>query len=243
MWSLTLLCIFSLLIYRALAEMPNDVAGPFGLTITSTTIFASRINNSGSVELNQFPITSAFKATYHDAVCNFHSPAQTTDERQANLTSMFHQAIAPVTEGLGQIYGEQPTYASLFIPSVFRTDEKFAAVEATFADARHTYKFGTSEHAMCHEYRFIDRKNLGRQPEECSEDELESFILFLDNEGEYSYVWLMEVALELGTYYKHYKKICIDCGENSRQVGLQLNLPRSQGYHADRNVRYRCTSI
>jgi hypothetical protein len=65
---------------------------------------------------------------------------------------------------------------------------------------------------------FLEGRNLGRPAEDCHEDGPPSFVLLLEYESEYMYVWLMDVTYELGVYSVEQEQFCGDCGERERGV-------------------------
>jgi hypothetical protein len=199
--------------------MHSNVAGPFGLTFSPTTIFASRFNALGSIEITRYPASSDYQKYYHDAVNNFESETE-IDKPEADVKAMFHDAFAFVTESLSEQLGHDPEFSSLFIPSVFQYKVRNAAVDAIFLDADRSTKAGLARQAACYGFGFLDCKNLGRTLKECNEDSPESSIVVLEYEKEYLYAFFMEVGFDLGTYYVHLKKFCKDCGEEYRQVSL-----------------------
>jgi hypothetical protein len=242
-----LVFIMSPFTHFALVALHNNVAGPFGLSFSPTTVIASRINAADSFELTKFPVSSAYKSLYHDAIRHYDTPVLEDPQRQANLQSMFYHITTSVIESLSSRLGHQPDFASLFLPSIFDYDVRNAASAALFAGTKQTTKLGPSRQATCHGYGFLQGKNLGRAPEEYSDEGPESLIFVLEYEKEYEkeylYAWLMEAEYELGTYYVHQDKICIDCGENHSEVSLDPFVFTYQCFHADVYKEGRSASI
>jgi hypothetical protein len=220
----SLLCYLYLLAHGALAIRNDDLASYFGLTFSPTTIIASRINSSGSVELTKFPTSDEYKSYYKDAVQKLASPVDDIEQPQAQVQTMFRQAFTSVTESLKTQLGHEPHVASLFLSSAFASEVAWTVVEAVFTDPQHLYKRGLSQQATCNGYLFLECRNLGRVPADCTDGDPENLVLVLEYEREYLYLSLQQVLFELGTYYVHRERLCIECGEDNRQVSGTRNL-------------------
>ncbi|KAH7384460.1 hypothetical protein BKA66DRAFT_462239 [Pyrenochaeta sp. MPI-SDFR-AT-0127] len=196
--------------------MPPSRESRFGLSFSPTTVIASRFNSSGSIELTEFSASSEYQTYYRGAVHKLHVSDHDIDE--ANVKSIFHQTISPITESLNEQIGHVPEYAALFLPSIFDSRTRIAAADAIFLDAHYATKTGSSRQAACYGYGFLEGKNLGLPPYECTENGPENFIFVLEYEEEYMYAWLLDVAFELGTYYVKQEKVSKGCGEGYRKV-------------------------
>jgi hypothetical protein len=221
MHSLLVSSAFALLIQHTSANTGLDtVESRFGLSFGPTTIIASRINSSNTIELTKFAASSEYCAFYGEAVRRFN--VSKTDVDDASARSIFEESIKPITEALTKRLGEAPEYSALYAPSVFDYTTRLAASEVVFQDAEYinTHTRTSPARAACWPYHFLDGKNLGRGPHECNDDGPENFIIFLEYEEEYMYAWLKLVEYELGVYQGTYSEICKDCGEKHREVCL-----------------------
>jgi hypothetical protein len=196
---------------------PNlAIESRFGVSFSPTTITASRFNSSGSTELTAVPASSDYQAHYRGVVHSLQGLPHHSDA--INITSVFRDAIRPVTENLVEQLGHAPEYAALFLPSVFDARTESAAVEAIFTNVQYATRAGPSWIATCYGYGFLEGKNLGRPSHECTEDGPENFIIVFEYEKEYIYAWLLVVAFELGTYPVMEERFGKDCGEEYREV-------------------------
>jgi hypothetical protein len=194
----------------------------FGITFSPTTITTSRLDASGSLELNKFPVSSSYQAYYREAVHNFNVSNYAFDE--ANVKSIFHDAMNTVTEKLSEQVGHAPEYAALFLPSIFDSNTQNVASDAILGIPEYATKTAPSRQAACYGYGFLEGRNLGRPQDECTGYGPESLVLLLEYEQEYIYAWLLEVTFELGTYYVNTEKICKGCGERHQEVSRSAGL-------------------
>jgi hypothetical protein len=209
----------ALLTHYVLAAMhDDDLASPFGFAFGPTAITASRFNSSGSIELTKFPASSEYTAYYQDAVRNLNASGHRSGQSQAAVETIFRQAFTIVAENLRELLGHEPHFTSSFYSSGFGQNVQSVVREAMFDNLQHTIKDGPSHQATCNGYRFLEGKNLGRAPEDCNDEASENFILVLEYEQEYLYLLFKELSFEVGTHYTHHKRLCIECGEDSRKV-------------------------
>ncbi|KAF2829667.1 hypothetical protein CC86DRAFT_367624 [Ophiobolus disseminans] len=212
---------------------PTDsLESPFGLSFSPSAILASRFNSSGIIEVTQYPTSPKYQTYYKDAVTSYGE----TEERRTYdyyesathkaTIAMFRQIVDPVTLSLTKYLGHEPTYATLFIPSVFNVDLRTAAIDAVFGEdhLKRPTKYGTTDDAACHAYDFFACKHLNRAPSECNWNGPENLILHLVYEQDYLYAFFKEVAFHLKTYPVGKKEICKRCGERFRDaLGAQAH--------------------
>tara|TARA_R110002003_G_scaffold124_3_gene11221 strand:- start:59924 stop:60631 length:708 start_codon:yes stop_codon:yes gene_type:complete len=196
----------------------------FGITFSPTTITTSRLDASGSLELNKFPVSSSYQAHYHEAVHKFNVSNHGRAFDEANVKSIFHDVMNTVTEKLSEQVGHAPEYAALFLPSIFDSNTQNAASDAIHGIPEYATKTAPSRQAACYGYGFLEGRNLGRPQDECTGYGPESLVLLLEYEQEYIYAWLLEVTFELGTYYVNTEKICKGCGEIHQEVSRSVVL-------------------
>jgi hypothetical protein len=211
---------FSLLLlaHRGLTSTAPTRGARFGISFGSNTIMTTKFNLSGSIELTAIPASLEYQMYYRGAVPK--SRIKTHDIDEAKVRSIIEHAMAPMTEKLRQQLGYAPEYATLFMPSIFDYKTFNAASDAIYPDVPYVTKRGPSRTAACFGYGFLEGKNLGRPAEDCNEDGPPSFILLLEYESEYIYVWLMDVTYELGLYSVEQEMFCGDCGEGEREVNM-----------------------
>jgi hypothetical protein len=199
---------------------------PFGITFSPSAVYASRFNSSGVIEVEQYPFSSEYQAYYANAVKSHatRKEKRSLDYRESashlNAVSMFREITSPITASLKKRLGHDPTYATLFIPSIFDDEARDAAVEAVLS-ANHletATKFGTTQVAAGHAYDFLGCKHHNRAPEKCNIDGPVSLVLLLEYEKNYLYAFIKEVAFWLGTLPEAGREICVECGERYRDV-------------------------
>lgn len=121
---------------RIHASMEENLESWFSLTFTSTIIHASRFNASGSIEITRHPASLEYQAYLHNTLRTYQPGATArlgiADRDRDHATSIFRQAIVPVTEILGRKLGYTPEYAAIFLPAVFSLGQVDAAGEAVF---------------------------------------------------------------------------------------------------------------
>jgi hypothetical protein len=201
--------------------MHGNIASPFGLSFSPTTITASRIDSTGSIELIKYPVNPGYKAYYHDAIHakGLSAPENDDPQLQADRRSMFHHLITPFINSLTKQLGHEPEFASIFLPSVFHSRVKSDAIHAIYSDiSDRAIKAGPAPQAICHGYGFFQGKHIRRSVDECNGNGPESFIFVLEYEEEYLYAWLMETDFEQEMHLERHEKLGIDCGEKHRQV-------------------------
>jgi hypothetical protein len=195
----------------------NNMACPFGVTFSPTTIFTSRYTAMGSVEIMRHPASPEYRKYYYDTVDKF-GQVQEIEELQNKARLIFQYDIAFVTKSLRKQLGHEPEFSTVFLPSVFDGNVIAAAAGILFPKTERITKAGPTQQAACLGFRFLEGMNLGRPIEDCNSDGPESFVLLLEYENEYLYASFMSVAFELGTYYVRHKQLCKDCGEGAHQV-------------------------
>jgi hypothetical protein len=202
----------------------DSLESPYGLTLTSDSILASRYNASGSVEVVRYPTSPEYRAYYTNAVDNYDkSTIQRSDAElpaHVDARTMFRQIITPITTSLTKREGHKPIYASLFLPSIFDHDIRGVATDVVFEGAylQRAAFVGSSQIAACNAYPFLKGKRIGRAPDECNDHGPENLILLLEYEKDYLYAWVKDVSFDLGTYPVTNQKICMECGEKFREV-------------------------
>lgn len=179
MRSLFVLFVFGL-IRHSFAAMHDNVASPFGLTFSRTTINASRTNASGAIKIKTYPVTTEYTAYYHNAVSRLPSSMSWDKESQAAVASMLLYAVTPITEHLTKYLGHEPEYVNLYLPSLFASGEAGVLAKILLFDKVHAFHYGSSEHAILYPYKFLDCQSLGRGPNECKNDDTESDILVME---------------------------------------------------------------
>lgn len=208
--------------FRALcADMSESHESPFGLTFTSTTVIASRFDASGSIEITKHSLKSEYYEYYKSALVHFDAQVGTKLVHDMNeIKSLFQEAVLPLTEKLSDRLGHVPEYSAMFVPSVFDDTARNAAVHAVLGDyINRPFKAGRSRQATCQGYGFLEGKNLGRPAEQCTDEESPlSLVIVLEQEKDFLYAWLMEVAFELGTCPTVQERFCRACGEEARKV-------------------------
>ncbi|KAF2123917.1 hypothetical protein P153DRAFT_303421 [Dothidotthia symphoricarpi CBS 119687] len=217
MRSLIYVSTITILARYANADKENNLESPFGLTFSPTTIFASRLNASGSIEITRYPVSPEYQVYYEDAVYTHGLQGDKTHDAKS-VASMFDHIISLVTKSLSSQLGHKPEYSTLFLPSVFDRDTLYAATEAVFPDdsLERPLKIGLTREAACYGYGFFEGKHLGLPLEESNDDGPESLIVVLEYEDAYLYAWFVQVAFDFGTFYVSQQEICKDCGERFR---------------------------
>ena len=215
---------------RSISADDRGPESPFGLTFSPSTVFASRYNSSGSIEIFRFPIPqdSAYHAYHRKAIQNTNTKSNArldgqtyyTSPTHLAATSMFKALIDPVTASLKETLGHAPEYYTLFVPSIFEDRLRNAAADAISPNPLHQPAMhGPSQLAACHAFDFLSARYLNRAPEELNDMHGPSnLILLLEYEKEYLYVWLKEVAFGMGTYPVDSQIFCEECGGRFREV-------------------------
>lgn len=213
-------CVVSFVYVRA--DTPDNLESPFGITITPSTVIASRINSSRMIELTRHPLGPAYKAVYHDAVDHFDT--QPTKPGNSTNAAVFLESIKSVTKILENQLGHSPIYKSLFVPSIFHPTVRDAAAEGILTEDQldQPFRLGWAREAICPGYGFLECRNLGRTREECVDGGAVNLIFALEYEKEYLYAWLVEVEFELQTYPAMHSKFCRECGERNSAVSPPL---------------------
>jgi hypothetical protein len=214
---------------------------PFGITFSPSAVLASRFNSSGLVEVVKYPISTAYRTLYDQAITDHGKQKKKRgldyyDSVEHNGTiSLFRQIISPINESLAKQLGHGPTYASLFLPSVFDDKIKDAAVTAVFGrDRLQThFKNGATHAATSYAYPFHECKYLHRAPEDCNWDGPENLILLLEYEEYYLHAFLKNMGYEPGASPVVRQELCKECGEKYRDVILvsQFIHPRISHEH------------
>jgi len=228
MYTLILLSTFATLLQCVIAgELTRNIhESPFGLTFTPSAVLASRYNVSGLVEVTRYPVNSKYQ-TYYDEAVHGHGLRKERrrddhDESAPHLAAvaLFRHIVDPITTDLNEQLEYEPTYATLFMPSVFHDDIIAAAGEAVFGrtSLERPIKYGPSHGATCHAYDFLGCKHLNRAPGECNWDGPENLVLLLEYEKDYLYAFLKAVGFHLGTYSVTAQEICKGCGERFREA-------------------------
>lgn len=148
---------------------------PFGLTFNTSTVFASRYNSSGSVEITSFPIL--FESEYYTyylkaiQIMNIKSNERLGANAYYNLAArldaiaMFKDILDAVTTSLKQTLGHAPAYTTLFLPSVFEDRLRNAAVDTiSLESSKQPTMYGPSQLAACHAFDFLGGQYLRRAP-------------------------------------------------------------------------------
>lgn len=199
----------------------------YGITFTPTNIIASRLGIDGSVELIKHPASHEDRSFFQDTIRNIDRSRDRDDYTAVNepietnaTIDMFRNAIAPVNNRLQSQLGLKPTYASLFLPSIFHNSVISAAATAILPayEENINTRHGPHRLAALYGFHFLEGKNIGRAPDECDDYCPEIIVLLLEYERDYVYAWLMIVDVELGVYYPQAKKLRVECGERYREV-------------------------
>jgi hypothetical protein len=203
----------------------------FALTFTPTSILASRINASGSIEVTKHAASLEYQAYYYSTIrlhdtCLRHSP-----EDRTIITSIFRRTIAPVTESLGKQLGHAPDYAAIFLSVVFDSDSVYAAglVLRPDDDSRVTYAINHahSRRIAADAFGFLEGNYVGSVPdigdtlserfEKC--EDAYPLILVLEYEKQYLSAGVHTLDWEqLILFMDSDPVICFACGEQAREV-------------------------
>jgi hypothetical protein len=221
-----------MLIFSSFIVASTEIAilNYFGLTFTPTSIIASRINANEVIEIIRYPTSTHYLSFYRNTIRNirqhqdlYDNPAFRETKEYNTTVSLFRSAIAPVTHNLHNRLGLKPTYASLFLPSIFHSNVISAASTAILPAWEEGIEtmHGPHRRAALYDYHFLEGKHIGPAPEECDDYCPESLVLLLEYEKEYLYVWLIVVDPELNVYYTQAKEVCVECGEGLRKVSLE----------------------
>jgi len=193
--------------------MEDSLEGPFALTFTPTSIFASRLNASGSIEVTKHPASLAWQTYYHNAIRDFglsqtptyqHHHLYEDTAAQEEFISWFRDAVAPVTETLTQQLGHAPYYSAVIVPSVFVSSVHFAANKALWdREEGRELNRGSSCRIACYGLGFLEGKHVNRAPKERSDNAPpETLILVLEYEEEYMHAALEIIFWDFKVYYR-----------------------------------------
>jgi hypothetical protein len=78
--------------------------------------------------------------------------------------------------------------------------------------------YGPSHLATCYAFDFLGGQYLRRESLELDDMGPENLILLLEYDRDDLYVWLKEVAFNIGTYAVDSEKFCRECGSQFREV-------------------------
>lgn len=98
------------------AGMSSAFESRYGLSFSSTTIVASRVNSTDSIELTAFPASSDYRNLYTQAVYRYQTSDDVIDE--VNVESIFESTVAPMIDILTKQLEQAPEIATLFLPSI-----------------------------------------------------------------------------------------------------------------------------
>lgn len=203
---------------------------PYGLAFSTTTIYASRFNASGSIEVTRLLAGREYLQYYSNVLGNLKmSISDSTGSKayyklsaQKNVVAMLRKEVATMTNSLAKQLGYMPDYAAVFLPPVFDSWIQVAAQEAVFpngSDDAGIINYGSSLNVACEGFDFLEGEHIGRTPEECNdEDGPETMILVLEYEKDYLHAGLLEIYWEWELFPVNSEDICLECGEQSREV-------------------------
>lgn len=101
--------------------MHHNTVKPFALSISPTTISASRLDSSGSVEVLTYPVSPEYMRYYHEIATQMSPDSQGASWSESETNPIFQHLIALVTEDLQQRLGYELQYAAIFAPSIFES--------------------------------------------------------------------------------------------------------------------------
>jgi hypothetical protein len=214
--------------------------GPFALTLGPTTITASRVNISGSVETTNFPVTPEYHGYFEDAVLYYGRrievrvnewyveedgtlvPAAPDTHDESAAESVSRTAITAVTQNMSDALGYRPTYSALFLPAIFNFSSAHAASDAIFpAKDGRPVKVGRGWQGPCRAYNLYRCELLGRPSEDCHDDGPMNSFLVLEYEESYLYVWLVDLMFEWEGFIRKSESFCRDCGYRFQEVRFE----------------------
>jgi hypothetical protein len=221
--SITMLALFSQRLVAVASE------SPFAISVSPTTIYASRYNASDSIEILKYPTTEAFRDYYKSLVFNFGAPID--DQRDMHTDEIIiNSTLKPAIEAWEKQLGGKnfPDVHAFFISSVFDWTFRTPAAEVVFPPytPERASKEGPAEQAAYAAYDFNECRNLGRRIEECNEDGPVNLILTLEYEREYLYIWVHVVDFEMGICPVHRERFIRELGESYCEVIKRISSAR-----------------
>jgi hypothetical protein len=202
--------------------------GPFGITMNPTTILASRISASGTVDLSRYPATKEYISYYEDIAQRFDpqdKPSVYVDEA---AISMFRTAFDPVTRDLTQKLGHPPKYSALVYPAIFKHPSwraAWTAITTPLDDDDRPVKMADRARAACAGYDLFNRCDLiGRASQDCNEDGPTNLILGVEYEQSYMHIGIFEMVFEWQGYAPVDGQFCRECGIRFKHVSQSSTL-------------------
>jgi hypothetical protein len=194
---------------------------PFAISVSPTTIYASRYNASDAIEILKYPTTKAFQEYYKSLVLNFGAPVDDQHNMHREEVIINNTLKPAIKAWENQLEVEQfPAVHAFFISSVFDWTFRGPAAKVVFPPytPERASKEGPAQQAAYAAYGFLECRKLGRRIEECNEDGPANLILTLEYEKEYLYIWVQAVDFEMGICPLHRKRFVRELGESYREV-------------------------
>jgi hypothetical protein len=210
------------------ASTQDSLATGYVLTFSSTTISATRYNDSGSLETFKFSTGREYQHYYSNVLRNLISRTSYPKDHIAyyrwtareNEVAIFHHEAATINTTLSQL-GHSLYYAAVMLPPFFDGDTQLVAEQA-FLPVSSGYgilKSASFRRIASGGFGFFECKHIGRQPEECNGDDgPETMIFQLQYEKDYLHIALQSIAWEWEGFYTHDEETCFECGEQFQKV-------------------------
>lgn len=205
--------ILSFLFFSVSLSAQNTLETPYTLSFGRNSVYASRFNSSGSIEVTKYSLPQSYEKLYLQALQDYNGFYHEVPE-PAGASEVFRDAIHSVTRHLPP----ESKYFGAYIPSMIPLVTIETGSNPLFPEDELPSGGGYSWRAAEYAYEFLQCKNLDRNPEECDEEGPMSMFIYLEYEKDSLYAWLMFVDWDLGGYNALHKQLCRECGEEGRGV-------------------------